>query len=95
MKREGKMNKRASREIYSINPEMTVLDVVSRFKETEGVFKQYDKAAGECICCHALFDPLRKVAAKYGLDLEELVDDLEAVAVNGSGEGSAKGKNRG
>ena len=63
-----------------IRPEMTVLDVISRFRETEGVFKKYDKAAGECICCQALFDPLRKVAAKYGLDLEKLLNDLESVA---------------
>ena len=62
-----------------IRPEMTVLDVISRFKETEGVFKKYDKAAGECICCQALFDPLRKVAAKYGLDLEKLLEELELI----------------
>jgi hypothetical protein len=58
---------------------MTVLDVVSRFRETEGVFKEYDKETGECICCQALFDPLRNVAARYGLDLKKLLDDLESV----------------
>jgi hypothetical protein len=72
--------------IHHIRPEMTVLDVVSRFRETEGVFKEYDKAAGECICCHSLFDPLRKVAATYGLDLEKLLDDLKAVVGNGGDE---------
>ena len=89
------MGKRASRERRSVGPEMTVLDVVSRFRETGGVFKKYDKSAGECICCHALFDPLRNVAAKYGLDLEKLLDDLEAAVVNGGGGDSAKGKNTG
>lgn len=73
------MIRRASGGIRSISPEMTILDVVSRFRETEGVFKEYDKTAGECICCQALFDPLRKVAARYGLDLERLLDDLESV----------------
>jgi len=34
-----------------IDPEMTVLDVVSRWRETEAVFKRYDARAGECICC--------------------------------------------
>ena len=34
-----------------IHPEMTVLDVVSRCRETEGVFKRYDARVGECICC--------------------------------------------
>jgi hypothetical protein len=73
------VSKRGSRGIRSISPEMTVLDVVSRFRETEGVFKKYDTAVGECICCQTLFDPLRNVAARYGLDLEKLLEDLESV----------------
>lgn len=73
------MSEHESLERGSISPEMTVLDVISRFRKTEDVFKKYDKTAGECICCQALFDPLRKVAAKYGLDLEKLLDDLESV----------------
>ena len=31
-----------------IHAEMTVLDVVSKYRETEAVFKQYDQQAGEC-----------------------------------------------
>ena len=64
----------------SIHPEMTVLDVVSRHRKTEAVFKQYDEQAGECICCQALFEPLRNVATKYDLDLKKLITDLEATA---------------
>lgn len=63
-----------------IRPEMTVLDVVSRYRQTEAVFKKYDKQAGECICCQALFEPLRKVAIRYGLNMEQLLTDLEAAA---------------
>ena len=63
-----------------IHPEMTVLDVISRYRETEAVFKQYDERAGECICCQALFEPLRNVATKYGLDLKKLMTDLETAA---------------
>ena len=59
---------------------MTVLDVVSRYRETEAVFREYDKKAGECICCRALFETLADVAAKYGLDLEQLLADLNKVA---------------
>jgi len=44
---------------------MTVLNVVSRYKKTETVFKLYDKQAGECICCHALFKTLQDVAKKF------------------------------
>ena len=62
-----------------IHPEMTVLDVISRYRQTEAVFKRYDARAGECICCRALFEPLRDVAEKYHLDLKELLADLESV----------------
>ncbi|MCD6304729.1 MAG: hypothetical protein J7M32_00390 [Deltaproteobacteria bacterium] len=61
-----------------IDPEMTVLDVVSLWRETESVFKRYDARAGECICCRSLFESVRNVSDKYQLDLEMLLADLEA-----------------
>ena len=63
----------------TIHPDMTILDVVSRYRETEFVFKKYDEKAGECLCCHALFESLRDAADKYHLDLERLTADLQAV----------------
>jgi hypothetical protein len=63
-----------------IHQEMTVLDIISRYRQTEAVFKQYDERAGECICCQALFEPLRNIATKYGLDLKKLMTDLESAA---------------
>ena len=65
-----------------IRPDMTVLDVVSRYRDTEEVFKSYDDLAGECICCQALFEPLKAVAKKYGLDLDRFLEDLKAAAVS-------------
>jgi hypothetical protein len=62
---------------HKIRFEMTVLDVVSRYRKTEAVFKQYDKQAGVCICCQALFEPLSRVAVRYGFNLEKLLEDLE------------------
>lgn len=59
-----------------ITPQMTVLDVVSRYRQTEAVFRSYDKAAGECICCNALFETLADVADKYHLDLARLICEL-------------------
>jgi len=65
---------------------MTVLDVVSRYRQTEAVFKAYDRLAGECICCRALFESLKDVSGKYDLDLEGLLADLKAVVkTQGSG----------
>jgi hypothetical protein len=61
-----------------INKDLTVLDIVSRFRETEAVFKAYDAAAGECICCQALFDRLEDVSARYHLNMDQLLSDLEA-----------------
>ena len=63
-----------------ITPDMTVLDVVSTYRETEDVFRRYDNQAGECVCCNALFDTLQDVAAKYGLNLQELLAELCAAA---------------
>ena len=62
-----------------IRQEMTVLDVVSKYRQTEAVFKQYDQHAGECICCQALFESLQDMAARYRLDLERLLSDLNKV----------------
>jgi hypothetical protein len=70
------------KEADRIHPDMTVLDVVSRFRQTQAVFEKYDERVGVCICCEALFEPLKDVSAKFGLDLKELLSDLES-AVNG------------
>jgi hypothetical protein len=72
------MNKDNSREKRHILPEMTVLDVVSRYRGSEAIFKKYDEQAGECICCNTLFETLRDVAEKYGIDLERLLKELDA-----------------
>ena len=74
------MDKTVLKKEVQIYPEMTVLDIISKFRKTETVFKKYDKQAGECICCQALFEPLNKVAIKYGLNLEKFLEDLETEA---------------
>ena len=63
-----------------ISSEMTVLDVISKHRKTEAVFRQYDKLTGECICCRVLFDSIRNVAKKYDLDSEKFMNDLNAAA---------------
>ena len=56
---------------------MTILDVVSKYGKTVPVFQRYDKKAGVCLCCQALFYPLKEVAQKYGLNLSDLIADLD------------------
>ena len=70
---------RNKKEADRIQPDMTVLDVVSRYRQTEAVFKKYDEQAGVCICCEALFEPLKVVSEKYGLNLKGLLSELESV----------------
>lgn len=89
------MSKDESDEKSTIAPDMTILDVISRYRWTEAVFRQYDEKAGVCLCCEALFDPLKDVASKYGLDLDELLSNVERAASsvenpckNGEGETS-------
>ena len=72
------MGRAVARGERAIRPEMTVLDVLSRFRRTEAVFRKYDEKAGECICCNALFEPLKNLAAKYHLNLDNLLRELEA-----------------
>ena len=74
------MNKSISDKKNAINADMAVLDIVSRYRQTQDVFKRYDEKASECICCRALFDSLRDVAERYGLDLRKLLADLEHAA---------------
>ena len=75
------MSKDKSDKKLTIAPDMTILDVVSRYRWTEAVFRQYDEKAGVCLCCEALFDPLSTIAEKYNFNLEKLITDLES-AIN-------------
>lgn len=63
-----------------IAPDMTLLDVVHRYRATEAVFRARDEQAGECLLCKALFETVVEVAERYGLDLDALLADLEAAA---------------
>jgi len=74
------MAKTVSKGERRISPEMTVLDVLNRYRQTEPVFKKYDQQVGACICCESLFEPLKNLEAKHGLIVEELLMDLETVA---------------
>lgn len=72
------MSQEPPTENQGITPDMTILDIVSRYRQTEAVFKQFDQKAGNCLCCNALFDSLKDVANRYDLDLDELTTKLIA-----------------
>jgi hypothetical protein len=71
------MNKIDLRKDRKITPDMTVLDIIDRYRDTESVFRKYDEQVGVCICCQALFETIGDVAAKYELDLDHFLLDLE------------------
>jgi len=77
------MGKGVAKGEHLISLEMTVLDVLSHYRHAEAVFRKYDERAGECICCNAIFEPLRNLAAKYDLNLDNLLEELEASAKAG------------
>ncbi len=61
----------------TITPEMTLLEVLYQHRQTEAVFRRYEGEAQGCLLCHALFDTLAEAAARYGLDLDRLMQDLQ------------------
>lgn len=63
-----------------ITPEMTILEVLSRHRQTEAVFRRYEELTGVCLLCHDLFQPLTDVAACHGLDLAKLMEELRQAA---------------
>ena len=56
-----------------LTPDTSVLELVEYHPETELVFERYTKRIGVCICCDCLFCSLKDVAARYELDLDELM----------------------
>ena len=64
----------------AITPEMTLLEVVYQYRNTEAVFRRYEREAQGCLLCQALFDTLAEAAAKYGLELDRLLQDLREAA---------------
>ncbi len=63
-----------------ITPDMTIVEVLSQYRQTEEVFRRYEGEAKGCLLCHALFDTLAEAAAKYGLNLDRLMKDLQESA---------------
>lgn len=65
--------------IKMLNKDMTILDIVAEYPNTEDVFRTYDDIAGKCTMCHNLFDTLEEFADMYKIDYSDLIDRLEKV----------------
>lgn len=62
-----------------LTPQMTLLEIMYRWRASETVFRAYESQAGVCLRCQALFDTLEDVAHKYRLDLQALLADLQTL----------------
>ncbi|WP_462324650.1 hypothetical protein [Desulfoplanes sp.] len=57
-----------------------ILEIVAAHKTTEPVFRKYDQLAGECVLCNALFETLETMAARYGLDVDDVLQQVRQAA---------------
>jgi len=71
------MNNVISPDANELTPQMTLLEIMYRWRASETVFRAYESQAGVCLRCQALFDSLEEVARKYRLDLQALLQDLQ------------------
>ena len=58
---------------------ITILDLVAAHPETQAVFRRYDAIAGCCLLCQGLFETVNALAARFSLDRNALVADLEKI----------------
>ncbi len=63
-----------------ITAQSVLLDILTEYPAAVEIIKEYDEAAGACLCCEMLFATLAEIAEKYGLDRDELITRLCALA---------------
>ena len=64
--------------VPEITPETKMIDVISRYRQTESTFRRLNEQAGTCVCCQGLFLSLREAAERFGFNLETLMNELHA-----------------
>ena len=60
----------------------SVIDIISGYRQTEGIFKDLEAETGRCICCEALFLSLGEAATRFGFDLNGALGRINAVIDN-------------
>lgn len=61
----------------AISEDTILLDIVSNWPATETAIKKYDEKAGVCLCCSCLFDTVGDVAARFSLDRDAFLSELQ------------------
>ncbi len=62
-----------------IDKNMSLLDIVYSHPESEAIFHTYDEVLGRCLLCDNLFDSLKFICTKYGLNETELLEKLNVI----------------
>jgi iron-sulfur cluster repair protein YtfE (RIC family) len=62
-----------------ITQNMTPLDIVEKYPETEKVFHEYDIILEKCLLCNNLFDTIKDIAAEHNLNINEMIEKLNNV----------------
>jgi hypothetical protein len=67
--------------VIMIYKEMRVLDIVEKYPECQEVFHRYDEKVGACIMCEQLFNSLAEMSVFYGLEIENIISELEKAII--------------
>lgn len=62
-----------------IDLQLTLLDFIYKYRQSEDYFKKLGEEIGSCILCSELFTPLKEIIVKYNLDVNKLTKDLEKI----------------
>ncbi len=71
------MSINSEEEKKAISAETILLDVVANWPATQKVIKKYDEKAGVCLCCSCLFDTVGDITARFCLDRDAFLSDLQ------------------
>jgi len=65
---------------HEITAQTLILDVLTWYPAAQKLLAEYDRQAGVCLCCEALFDSVAEVAARCHLPVEQLLARLRQLA---------------
>lgn len=63
-----------------ITAQTLILDVLTWYPAAQQLLAEYDRLAGVCLCCEALFDSVAEVAACCNLPVDQLLARLRQLA---------------
>jgi len=63
-----------------INAQTLLLDILTWYPAAQQLLAEYDRQAGVCLCCEALFDSVAEVAARCNLPADQLLARLRQLA---------------